>query len=334
METVALHGPTARRRAPVRGTGRAAGDVLSAPRSQGAAAAADAARALSVAERRAVLDVLHEPRFVDLAPAEVYARAARRGPLPLLGAHDVPRPRRERRGPRAARSAAAPGVQEARAAGHGAEPGVELGHHEAARPGEVDVLLPVRRSSTSSAATSSAGWSPTARARRSRRSSSRRPASGRASRPASSRIHADRGPSMTLEDGRACSRRPRRHARPTRGRTSRTTTRSPRRNSRRSSTGPTFPSASAPSSTPRPLRRLLRLVQPRAPPRRHRPADAARRPLRPRRSARRRTSSRSRRRARRASRALSAGVPTPPPLPTAVWINPPTLASIDAEEAH
>src|SRR6516165_12793661 len=30
-------------------------------------------RALSAEERAAVLDTLHEPRFVDLAPAEVYA---------------------------------------------------------------------------------------------------------------------------------------------------------------------------------------------------------------------------------------------------------------------
>jgi len=30
-------------------------------------------RRLSADERRAVLDVLHEPRFIDLAPAEVYA---------------------------------------------------------------------------------------------------------------------------------------------------------------------------------------------------------------------------------------------------------------------
>ena len=30
-------------------------------------------RSLAVEERRAVLDVLHEPRFADLAPAEVYA---------------------------------------------------------------------------------------------------------------------------------------------------------------------------------------------------------------------------------------------------------------------
>src|SRR5882672_731496 len=31
-------------------------------------------RALTDAERRAVLDVLHEPRLADQAPAEVYAR--------------------------------------------------------------------------------------------------------------------------------------------------------------------------------------------------------------------------------------------------------------------
>ena len=31
------------------------------------------ARALAPAERQQVLDVLHEPRFVDLAPAQVYA---------------------------------------------------------------------------------------------------------------------------------------------------------------------------------------------------------------------------------------------------------------------
>ena len=32
------------------------------------------ARALTAAERQVVLDVLHEPRFVDLAPAEISAR--------------------------------------------------------------------------------------------------------------------------------------------------------------------------------------------------------------------------------------------------------------------
>ena len=34
-------------------------------------------RALTADERAAVLAVLHEPRFVDLAPAEVYATPAR-----------------------------------------------------------------------------------------------------------------------------------------------------------------------------------------------------------------------------------------------------------------
>jgi putative transposase len=29
-----------------------------------------------------------------------------------------------------------------------------------------------------------------------------------------------------------------------------------------------------------------------------------------------------------------AGVPTPPPPPTAVWINPPTLTSTNAEKTH
>jgi putative transposase len=33
-------------------------------------------RALGPGERQAVLDVLHEPRFVDLAPVEVYATLA------------------------------------------------------------------------------------------------------------------------------------------------------------------------------------------------------------------------------------------------------------------
>jgi len=31
---------------------------------------------------------------------------------------------------------------------------------------------------------------------------------------------------------------------------------------------------------------------------------------------------------------FSAGVPVPPPLPTAVWTNPPTLTSSDVEEAR
>lgn len=42
-------------------------------------------RALSVAERTAVLAVRHAPRFVDLAPAEVYAALLGEGQDPRSG---------------------------------------------------------------------------------------------------------------------------------------------------------------------------------------------------------------------------------------------------------
>jgi putative transposase len=59
-------------------------------------------RALSAEERAAVLDTLHEPRFVDLAPAEVYATlldegrylCSERTMYRLLAAHDEARERR------------------------------------------------------------------------------------------------------------------------------------------------------------------------------------------------------------------------------------------------
>src|SRR3990172_3518039 len=63
-------------------------------------------RALSAAERAAVLTVLHEPRFVDLAPAEVYARLLEDGRYlcsectmyRLLAAQDEVRERRNQLG--------------------------------------------------------------------------------------------------------------------------------------------------------------------------------------------------------------------------------------------
>ena len=69
-------------------TGRAS-RACHGPRYQSAVAALAAAR-----RAPAVLDVLHEDRFVDLAAAAGLRHAARRRPLPLLGAHDVPHPRR------------------------------------------------------------------------------------------------------------------------------------------------------------------------------------------------------------------------------------------------
>src|SRR3954447_16369145 len=60
-------------------------------------------RALSTAERQTVLDLLREPRFADLAPAEVYATLLDEGvylcsirPLyRILGDHDEVRERRD-----------------------------------------------------------------------------------------------------------------------------------------------------------------------------------------------------------------------------------------------
>ena len=74
METVALHGPRL-------GVGRLC-RALALPRAtyyrhleaKAPPPRPTPARALTVAERQAVLDVLHEPRFVNLAPAEIYAR--------------------------------------------------------------------------------------------------------------------------------------------------------------------------------------------------------------------------------------------------------------------
>ena len=61
------------------------------------------ARALSVDERAAVLNALHEPRFVDLAPADVYATlldegrylCSERTMYRLLTAHHEVRERRD-----------------------------------------------------------------------------------------------------------------------------------------------------------------------------------------------------------------------------------------------
>src|SRR5918996_1501202 len=69
---------------------------------------------------------------------------ARRGAVPLFGAHDVPAPGGSPRGPGAPRRPAAPGVRGARAVGDAAERAVELGYHQAVGAHDVDLLLPVR----------------------------------------------------------------------------------------------------------------------------------------------------------------------------------------------
>ena len=85
-------------------------------------------------EGAAVLELLHAPRFVDLAPGGGLRDLARRGPLPLLRAHDVPHPGGASGGARAARSAPASRLRRPGAAGPPAQRALELGHHQAARP--------------------------------------------------------------------------------------------------------------------------------------------------------------------------------------------------------
>ena len=100
-------------------------------------------RALHPIERQRVLDLLHT-RFVDQAPAQVHATLLDEGtylcsPRTMYRVLDA-----AARNQGAARSTAAPALCHARAAGHAPESSLELGHHQAARPGQVDLLLPLR----------------------------------------------------------------------------------------------------------------------------------------------------------------------------------------------
>jgi hypothetical protein len=96
------------------------------------------------AERTAIRDALHSDRFADLAPDEIWATLLDEGTY--LGSvstyYRVLRQAGENRERRA--RATHPGRGQARAGRRRAGPGVLLGHHQAARPGEMDLLPPVR----------------------------------------------------------------------------------------------------------------------------------------------------------------------------------------------
>ena len=102
-------------------------------------------RALSEPEREAVLAELHSERFVDSAPAQVWATlldegrylASERTMYRLLAG----RARTRARAPRAAQASTVRGAGAARRA---AQRGVLVGHHQAQGPGDLDVLLPLR----------------------------------------------------------------------------------------------------------------------------------------------------------------------------------------------
>ena len=104
------------------------------------------ARSLSEAEREAVLQVLHEERFQDRSPAAVQATLLDQGQY-LCSTRTMYRILEQQGESRERRDQLIhPPLPKARAAGHGAQPALELGHHQAAGSGQVELLLSVRRS--------------------------------------------------------------------------------------------------------------------------------------------------------------------------------------------
>lgn len=101
-------------------------------------------RALSAQEQQAILDVLHSDRFVDMSPAEVWATLLDEGVY--LGSQStfyrLLRQAGEVRERRA--QATHPAKVKPELVANGPNSGVVVGHHEAARPSEMDLLLPLR----------------------------------------------------------------------------------------------------------------------------------------------------------------------------------------------
>jgi hypothetical protein len=101
-------------------------------------------RALDAAERQTVLDHLHSLRFCDKAPSEVYATLLNEG-IYLCSIRTMHRILARNGGVEGApQPASSPAGQEAGTAGHGAKSGVELGHREVTRAGQVDLLPLIR----------------------------------------------------------------------------------------------------------------------------------------------------------------------------------------------
>ena len=97
-------------------------------------AAAHTAAHLSANERRVVLDMLHSERFVDQAPAEAYATLLDEGRY-LCSIRTMYRLLHEAHEVRETQPTPASAISQARTVGHRAEPGLVLGHHQAAGPG-------------------------------------------------------------------------------------------------------------------------------------------------------------------------------------------------------
>lgn len=101
-------------------------------------------RALSTAEQQLILHELHSDRFADMAPAQAWAILLDEGRyLGSIATFYRLRRRagesRERRRQATHPATVKPGTGRRRT-----QRGVVMGHHQAARPGEVDLLPPLR----------------------------------------------------------------------------------------------------------------------------------------------------------------------------------------------
>ena len=129
----------------LRRPGRVARHCLSPPRASGRAAGRPAPssprppRALTPEERQTVLDLLREPRFADLAPAEVYATLLDEGVYHcsirtmyrILDDHAEVRERRDQ--------LRHPVYSQTRTAGRRSQSGLVVGHHKADGTREMDL---------------------------------------------------------------------------------------------------------------------------------------------------------------------------------------------------
>ena len=280
-------------------------------------------RSLGVAERQTVLETLNSEPYADLAPAQVYNQLLD-AEIYLCSIRTMYRILEDNRQVRERRNVLRhPTLPTPRADRHGAQPGLVVGHHQAARAGQVELLPPLRharhlqplRGRLASRRFASRPDSPSA--------SSRRRYRKQGVSPGQLTLHADRGTAMTakaasqlLADlGIAES-----HSRP-------------QGLQRQPVLGEPVQDPQVPPRVPRPLRRPaacprrlprpLRLVQHRTPPLGTRLPHSRGGSLRP--------------RVRRSSHndSASSTEPTPPlralrprhpivhQLPPAVWINPP-----------
>ena len=101
-------------------------------------------QALTLADRAAVLALLHEERFVDLPPAQIWAQVLDAGQVPPCARNARCTACSRERGAASAATSSGTRLHRPESRRDGAQPGLELGHHHAPRRGQVDLLVPLR----------------------------------------------------------------------------------------------------------------------------------------------------------------------------------------------